>query len=142
MTRKSSQIESLNRFVQVLEDIMIDAPDDEILSLVADSRGATNDLKSLIETKIAEIGKPSKKSPLLGLRSPGKKSARKINPHSRNPVSRIALLRSLVMTIPELSPRATVMFSGKSTPTQEELDELAREMVLLGLLSEDDLKNE
>lgn len=132
MPRKISQDQLLSNTISALEQLLLSATDQEILSDVSDITAATNDIRILISKKLAHENKtvPSCIAEPRKLRT----KKRQVPRHSKTVPDQLALLSQLAVNRPELSFRLRAVFDSGKAPTDKQVDELTKELIELGLL--------
>lgn len=135
MIHRPNNVDQLERTISALEQMILTTSDREIIS------GGTSEashVTAIIAKSMARCD-TSTDNGVLDLRSrskPKRQPSLAVNDWQ----SRIAFLRDLMATRPELSPRLGAVFGTGRTPTSEELNKLTDELIQLGLIAKNGLK--
>ena len=135
MTHRRSNMDRFERTISALEQLILTAPDREI---IAKGAPEARHVKEIIDKSMAKYDK-SNDGGVSAVRSRSK-SKRQRSQTLSDWQSRIAFFRDLMATRPELSPRLGTVFGAGRAPTSEELDKLTDEFIQLGLISKNSLK--
>lgn len=132
MSRRPSEVELLDSTVSALEQLILSASDDEIVSQDPRGNRAIDDVRTLIKRCLADrdaLSQPASSAP-----ERARAKSRRVSQASKDRANRLAFLQRLAAARPELSPRVRAVFSSGRTPTTKELDDLTEELTRLGLL--------
>lgn len=135
MTGRPIEVELLDSTISALEQLILSAPDDEILSQNRRGSRAIDDVRTLIERCLANrdaLAQPARSAPERS-QARGRRASRA----SKDWASRLAFLQRLAAARPDLSPRIRAVFGSGRTPTSKELDDLTEELIRLGVLPKD-----
>lgn len=140
MIHRPSNIELLDSTLSALERLILETPDDEVLSWIAEKNHGVADIRALIEQHLGDSKIfPSKRSVVARRSNSNKKQPTSV---TRNRNARLAFLRRLLASRPDLSPQLRAAFTAGKVPSNKELDDVMVELIRLGVLPIDESSNE
>lgn len=134
MSRRNEMTVRLDKTLSVLENLFLDATDKEILAMDRGGKIVVSDVRTLVAHQVAKHKQSLKREA---------KTARKriigvgVKAASRVPIDvagRMNLLRRLIATRTDLTPRLSSVFSGGREPSEDEVNELLEELIRLGMI--------
>ena len=136
MSRHNEMTDRLDKTLTVLEHLFLDADDKEILEMSPEWKTLATDVRSLIAQQV-DMNKQSLE------RDTNTKSKQiaggSVKDASRTPIDvagRLNLLRSLIATRSDLSPRLSSVFSAGRKPSEDEVNEFMEELIRLGMIKD------
>jgi hypothetical protein len=136
MSRHNEMTDRLDKTLTVLEDIFLEADDKEILEMSPEWKTLAADVRSLIAQQVDM----NKQSLERDTNTKSKQNAGgSVKDASRTPIDvagRLNLLRSLIATRSDLSPRLSSVFSAGRKPSEDEVNELMEELIRLGMIKD------
>ena len=130
MGKRQSDIAKLDRVNTALEHLILAAPDKEIL---AEGSTEAHYLRSIIAESISRCD-TSATSSAASSHIVRTKSKKRRTQTLIDWQTKIVFFRNLLETRPDLSPRLGAVFGTGRTPTSEELEDLADDLIKQGLL--------
>ena len=136
MTQKPGLSERFERVLAELEDLILDAPDNEIAPLESRASSFSADIGGIVGHHLRSIGAEGHAG--RDIKTFRLSSGKQIQGDAESEAARLMLLRRLVTARPKLPTHLSAVFEGREIPTSRQLNELTEELRRLGLLSKDD----
>lgn len=132
MTSSRSAVRKLDRVLSALENSLLSASDEDIVSSARDS-SAVAEARAIIRPHLKDVGLESTSE----VKHQPKKKVKSVPSGPRELASRLKLLQTLLRSRPELSPTISAVFSGGRKPSKRLVDQVTKELVRLGVLKDD-----
>lgn len=136
MSRHNEMTVRLDKTLSALEHLFLDATDTEIIAMGRGGKVTTSEVRALIAQQVANHKQSLKleantdRKRIVG---EGVKDASKV---PFDVASRLNLLKRLLATHTDLSPRLSSVFSGGRKPSDDEINDLLEELIRHGILKD------
>lgn len=141
MSRYNDMSLRLENMISALEKMILEAKDEEILTKGQGEEHAVSDARTLVEKQLLKY-KQSLKPVVKNVKRIVRADVMNAPRVPRDVAGRLQLLRKLLTTRPDLTPRLSSAFSAGRNPSDQEVNKLTEELIRMGVLKHKDHNHE
>jgi hypothetical protein len=136
MSRRNEMTERLDKTLSALEHLFLEATDKEILALDRDRKVELSDVRTLVAQQVTKHKQSLKRETKAGTKRVIGTGVKEASIVPIDVAGRFNLLRRLIATRTDLTPRLSSVFSGGRKPSDDEVTVLLEELIRNGIIKD------